>query len=339
MNDEEIFADLGRFVTAIPVEATMKQGRAIRRRRRVIGGGALAIAAALAIVAPVAWLGGSGQSVEAGSGPRTVVDRPVLESVDHILFSGTFSGKKWSLTVRPDCDPGTPGPDECMSMMTRSDPVATPVDLLVDDVQFRAGDNFFYALEYSPETDFAVVTLSTGDQVTVPGVDVDAAHRDAWFPAPRQTPITKIIAYRKDGTEIGHTPDWGKDVTDPDVIGTWYRPDGTTLLSAPDVKVADGTAGGVDWTIEATMGRSGRCFVYRIGSVPATLCPAFGARAYKAGPKDGVVLGEVAPETARVDVAFQDGTVQHLTPVRSNGHVYVGTYVPAGAVVVSVTPR
>ncbi len=336
-----LFADLGHFQTGvIPVDAVLRQGKAIRKRRRVLGGGILAAAAVLTIAVPVALAGGSGEDLSAASGPRIVVNRPDLKAADRILLSGTFYGKRWSLTVRPGCDFGSDG--ECSSMVSSSDPVSTPVDLLVDDVKDPGMDNYFYVLRYSPETDFTVVTLSTGDQVTVPGVDVDSTHRTAWFPAPRSTPITKIVAYRKDGTQIGHTPDWGKDISDGDVLGTWYRPDGTTLHSVPNVVVARGTTGGVDWDIESTIGPSGLCFVYRIGSVPRTVYPAFGVKTYmnnvgKPGPKDGVVVGEVAPETTRVDVTFKDGTVQHLTPVR-NDHVFVGTYVPDGATVVSVRP-
>lgn len=343
MNDDEMFADLGHFTGAIPVEAVMRQGRAIRRRRRVFGGGTLAAAAALAIVAPVALVGGNGPDVEAASGARIVVNRPVLESTGDILLSGTYNDEPWSQTVGKGCVYGKLGRDaDCLELTTGLAPTKTPVDLVMDDVKEPGSGHYFYALQYSPDTEFTVVTLGTGDEVMVPGIDV-SGQRIAWLPAPGQTPITKIVAYRKDGTEIGHTPYWGTDASDYDVMGDWYRPDGTTLASVPDVPVAKGTAGGVDWSITSVIGATGRCFVYRIGSVPTTVCPKIGAWVYRdnrsePGAKDGVVLGELAPETSRVDVAFKDGTVQHLTPVRS-GHVFVGAYLPDITTVVSVTPR
>ncbi|WP_194893942.1 hypothetical protein [Catenulispora pinisilvae] len=344
--EDQLFTDLGRFQTgAIPVDAVLRQGKAIRRRRRVVGSGLVATAAALTIAVPVALAGGSGRAVSAASGPRIVVNQPVVSGSDGFQFSGMFDGKKWSLKLLPSCGFGQSLPNgDCMAMMTGVPPVTTPVDLSVDDVKGPGSDYYFYALEYGPETAYAVVTLGTGEQVTVPGIDVDSTHRTAWFPAPPSTPISKIVAYRKDGTEIGQTPDWGKDIADPEILATWYRPDGTLMYPAPNVEVAKGTTGGVDWSIEVTLGKTGRCFLYRIGSVPTTVCPASGAapKVYmnnigKPGPKDGVVIGEAAGGVTRVDVTYKDGTVKHITPVVSNGHAFVGTYVPAGATVVSIT--
>lgn len=344
--EAELFTDLGRFQTgAIPVDAVLRQGKAIRRRRRVVGSGLVATAAALTIAVPVTLAGGSGRAVSAASGPRIVVNKPTVSASEGIQFSGMFNGKKWSLTLPATCGYGQSLPNgDCIGMLTSTAPVTTPVDMFMDDVKSPGSDHYFYALEYSPETAYAVVTLGTGDQVTVPGIDVDSTHRTAWFPAPPSTPISKIVAYRKDGTEIGQTPDWGKDISDGETLATWYRPDGTLMYPAPNVEVAKGTTGGVDWSIEVTLEKSGRCFLYRIGSVPTTVCPAPGAapKVYmnnigKPGRKDGVVIGEAAGGVTRVDVTFKDGTVQHLKPVISNAHAFVGTYVPAGATVVSIT--
>ncbi|MBS2533536.1 hypothetical protein KGQ20_12210 [Catenulispora sp. NF23] len=347
-DEAELFTDLGRFQTgAIPVDAVLRQGKAIRRRRRVVGSGLLAVAAALTIAVPVGLAWGRGQEVSAASGPRIVVNRPTGSAHDGFLLSGLFNGKKWSLKLLPSCGFGQSLPNgDCMGMVigVGESPVTTPVDLYMDDVKGPGSDYYFYTLEYGPETAYAVVTLGTGDQVTVPGIDVDSTHRTAWFPAPPSTPISKIVAYRKDGTEIGQTPDWGKDISDGETLATWFRPDGTLLYPQPNVEVAKGPTGGVDWSIEVTLEKSGRCFLYRIGSVPTTVCPASGTppMAYmnnigKPGPKDGVVIGEAAGGVTRVDVTFKDGTVKRLNPVVSNGHAFVGTYVPAGATVVSIT--
>ena len=75
-----MFADLGHFTTgAIPVDAVLKQGKAIRTRRRVVGGGVLAVAAALTVGVPVALAGG-GPEAAPTSGHAIAVQRPSPES-------------------------------------------------------------------------------------------------------------------------------------------------------------------------------------------------------------------------------------------------------------------
>lgn len=340
---EEMFADLGRFETgAIPVDAVVRQGKAIRTRRRVVGGGVLAVAAALTIAVPVALAGG-GPGVAPTSGHAIVVQRPTEDAAQKVTFTGSIDGKAWSQTFLSHC--GKPQNDptaHCLNRMVAAD--KSPVENIVLDDWRRDGD--FYSAEFGPDTDYVVLTLTTGDQVTVPGVVTDDGRHMAYFELPRRTGVAQVYAYDRAGRQIAHTTP-ANAARAPHLydLRGWYRADGGKLdTSVPTVVVAKGQTGGVAWHIDVQIGVYDRCFSYTIATrATADMCPDFGARVYmdgeyNPGVKDGVVLGEVDPETTRVDVTFKDGTVQHLVPVRSNGHAFVGTYIPADAAPVYVKP-
>jgi hypothetical protein len=182
-----------------------------------------------------------------------------------------------------------------------------------------------------------IITLDTGDRLTVPGVTTDDGYRVAYFELPLRATMKEIAAYGKDGREIAHSGTSTNWVT-------WSRPDGSDYdTSVPTVRIADGTANGSAWSVDVVEGVNDRCFTTMSSSGTTTMCPDFGGRYYPnyphgGGSQDGFVLGEVDLKTTRVDVTYKDGTVQHLTPTRSHGHAFVGTYVPEGATVVSVTP-
>ncbi|NUR26515.1 MAG: hypothetical protein HOV83_11825 [Catenulispora sp.] len=341
---DEMFAGLGHFPTgAIPVDAVLKQGRAIRTRRRLVGGGVLAAAAALTIGVPVAIAGGSGTDTSPAAGHTITVDRPTENPAQQVTFSGSLDGKKWSRTFISHCgqEPKVTGA-QCLTRVAGQN--KSPVAMLARDEWHKEGD--FYSAVLSPGTDYVVLKLNTGDQAVVPGVITDDGAVAAYFQVPRGTTVEQIFAYDKDGREIAHTPPPGRNSPARfDDMEKWYQPGGGDYdISVPTVQVAQGTTGGVPWSIEVTIGVRDRCFSYTIAERPTVaMCPDPGARAYMnntyaPGVKDGVVLGEVDPGTTQVDVTFKDGTVQHLVPVRSDGHAFVGTYLPAEAAPVSVKP-
>ena len=340
-----MFADIGHFETgAIPVDAVVKRGKAIRNRRRLVGGGALAAATALTIAVPVALAGGSGEGAKPTAGHAIVVERPYENAAQQIAFAGSIDGKAWSRTYVSHCSGKPPlGGAECLVRVPGAD--KSPVEMVMQDEWHKKGD--FYSAQFGPDTDYVVITLDTGDQATVPGVAADDGYRVAYFELPRRSTIEKITAYGKDGREIAHTRP-GTIMGVENVLRmalVWDRPDGGELdTSIPTVHVASGTTDGIAWNVDATEGVYDRCFMYKSGAdVDVSMCPDFGVRVYpnnvyKPGRKDAFVIGEVDPKTTRVDVIYKDGTVQHLIPTRSHGRAFVGTYVPDGATVASVAP-
>lgn len=334
--DDGMFADLGHFDTgAIPVDAVVKRGKAIRNRRRLIGGGVLAAATALTIAVPVALAGGNGEGAGPAAGHAIVVAQPYENSAQQIVFTGSLGGKAWSRTYASHCGSKAPvGRADCLLREVGAD--KKPVGMILQDGSHDGGD--FYTAEFAPDTDYVIITLDTGDRVTVPGVTTDDGYRVAYFGLPGRTAMKEMAAYGKDGREIAHAGTstyWVK----------WTRPDGSELdTSVPTVPVAADTANGIAWSVDVAEGVYARCFMAKSDTVgTVTICPDFGARLYKndvhgGGSPDAFVLGEVDPKTTRVDVAYKDGTVQHLTPTRRDGRAFVGTYIPAGVTVVSVTP-
>ncbi|MBW8806994.1 MAG: hypothetical protein JF587_24545, partial [Catenulisporales bacterium] len=259
-------------------------------------------------------------------------------------FAGSIDGKAWSRTYVSHCSGKPPlGGAECLMRFVDAD--KSPVATIEQDEWHKNGD--FYSAQFAPDVDYVILTLDTGDQVTVPGVATDDGYRVAYFELPRRSTIEKITAYGKDGREIAHTRP-GTIMGVENVLRmalVWDRPDGGELdTSIPTVHVASGTTDGIAWNVDATEGVYGSCFRYKSGAdVDVSMCPDFGVQVYpndvyKAGRKDAFVIGEVDPKTTRVDATYKDGTVQHLTPTRSHGHAFVGTYVPEGAAVVSVAP-
>lgn len=343
---EEMFADLGHFPTgAIPVDAVLKQGRAIRTRRRVVGGGMLAAAAALTIGVPVAIAGGNGDAAPA-AGHAITVDRPTKNVAQDVTFTftGSLDGAKWSRTFFANCEtsPHRPGA-QCLSRMAGGD--KSPVAEIARDEWHKEGD--FYSAVFSPDTDYAVMKLNTGDQVVVPGLATDDGSGAAYFEVPRRTKVVQIFAYGKNGHEIAHTP-----LTDPSPathlydLRKWYQPSGGAYdTSVPTVRIASGTADGQPWSVDVIIGLYTPCFLAKATAADYTVqeCPDPGVHvekndAHLGHPASTFVLGEVDLKTTGVDVVYEDGTVQHLTPVRSNGHAFVGTLVPQARTVVSVKP-
>src|SRR2546423_9526347 len=198
-----MFADIGHFETgAIPVDAVVKRGKAIRNRRRLVGGGALAAATALTIAVPVALAGGSGEGAKPTAGHAIVVERPYENAAQQIAFAGSIDGKAWSRTYVSHCSGKPPlGGAECLVRVPGAD--KSPVEMVMQDEWHKQGD--FYSAQFGPDTDYVVITLDTGDQATVPGVAADDGYRVAYFELPRRSTIEKITAYRKDGREIAHT--------------------------------------------------------------------------------------------------------------------------------------
>ncbi|GAA1950871.1 hypothetical protein [Catenulispora subtropica] len=344
--EDGMFADLGHFTTgAIPVDAVVKRGAAIRNRRRLVGGGVLAAAAALTIGVPVAIAGGSGPGAEAASGHTVVVDRPAEDAAQKITFSGSVDGRKWSRTLTSHCGTGPEATGaECMIREIGAD--SSPIGVMTRDERHHQEGDFYFA-EFGPDVDYVVMTLATGDRVTVPALVADDGYRGAYFELPRNSTVGQLVAYDKESREIAHTAA-GTVALSPGVHLTntpkWYRPDGSMLdTSVPTVDVAAGTSGKQAWTITVTLNPYGRCFAERIGITEVDLCNSPRLQVNKnnpggGGPQDAFVSGEVDLKTTRVDVALSDGTVQHLTPVRSHGYAFVGTYVPEGLTVASITP-
>ncbi|NUR60121.1 MAG: hypothetical protein HOV87_15880 [Catenulispora sp.] len=344
---EDMFVELGRFEPgAIPFDAVMRRGKGIRLRRRLVGAGALALAACLVVLAPVALRGGGGAggpvSVEAGSARTGVahtvqLSPPTYDPRSRIDFSGGVDGRRWSYKLGGPC--GDPG-NRCMDLVGL---VLPPVSLLLEPT--RDG-NVGISAEFGRETTRAVLTLTDGEQITLTGITAITTEPVAivtdYFELPSGVDVANIAAY-------GGWPDGLIAQADPrplrsDVptVVPWYRPDGKRLsLEAPKVRLAEGGSGESAWTLDVEVGSWTNYFVYTDRSGSHTQERAAGLRIGSfagATIPNGVsaVYGLVSGNVRRVDVTFSDGSVTHVVPVVSGDRVYAGAVAPPGRTVVSV---
>lgn len=354
--DEEMFADLGRFEPgAIPVETVMRQGKAIRLRRRLVGGGALVLAACLVVLAPVVsttlhGFGRSGSTASPGAevseltdqvvpGPphRIVVAQPRTALDGTVSFSGSIDEKPWSYSRGEICA----GPiDHCMDLVGL---VLPPVSLLLEPTQ---DGNIGVSVEFDRNTQHAVMTMSRGEQFTVSAIGSVTGHAviaSGYFEMPRGETVVDIQAYSgTDGSLIGHA--------DPRPLGSllptrvpWYRPDGAVLsLDPPTQRLAQGGSGDDAWTLDLQAGSWDAAVVYGSGRGGASdmVSDTLMVRTLHGSPQS---VGEVAAayglvdvRAKRVDVTFSDGTMTHLTPVAvADGRVFAGTVAPVGTRMIS----
>ncbi|NUP48758.1 MAG: hypothetical protein HOW97_15840 [Catenulispora sp.] len=352
--DEEMFADLGRFEPgAIPVDTVMRRGRGIRLRRRLVGGGALVLAACLVVLAPTVsttlqhGFGGSRGTQSPGSGVTDVVAEgpphrielspPSVDGTGKVNFTGSIDGKQWSYTAPATCDGQT---GRCMDLIGL---VLPPVSLLLAPTH---DGNTGVAVEFDRYTDHAVVSLSRGERFTVTAVGLLAGGTrpigSGYFEIPRGETVTNIAAYAaSDGSLIGNADPRPLGNFIPTVV-PWHRPDGRVVeLNAPELRLAQGGSGSGAWTLDVQVGSWDNYFVYYDGRGSGTVQS-------DAGPLEATTIhrrssgvlsaayGLVDGRAKRVDIDFSDGTSAHLVPVVSGDRAFAGTVAPPGATVTGV---
>lgn len=350
---EEAFADVGHFETgAIPVEAVLRRGKGIRGRRRMAGGSALAVAAALAIGLPAALAGhsGTGNGAESGgdriygatnSGGRVTVNpTPFSKGTGH--FSGTIDGKPWKV----DFDN-----KNCFSILWSCGfkgpyPWDKYGSLAVDA---SADEPFNYTLFLSKDVGQAKISLSDGEVLRLDAVPVFDTPV-VLFSLPDKIMITRIDLFDVYGTELAFTLPFAAG--EPwNVNGAWYRPDEkppTTTTAM--VELARGEIAGEQEIIDAFVGPSGVCFATRHSPgaddptcdslVPSTATETFsppppGSHSSSSGGRSSV--GLAAPEVDHIELTFADGTTSPV-PIKSlGGHRFFAYIIPSGKVLTAVT--
>lgn len=349
---EEMFVELGRFEPgAIPVDAVMRRGKGIRLRRRLVGAGALALAACLVVLAPIALRGngeaGDPASIRAGSVPagpartgvqRVVVGQPKYDARSRVDFAGSVDGKPWSYKLGGPC--GAPR-NRCMDLMGL---VLPPVSLLLEPT---TDGNVGVSAEFGRDTLYAVLTLTDGEQITLEGITTITTEPVAivsdYFELPPGVSVADIAAYGGWPEGLMAHADPRPLRSDIPTVVPWYGPDGRVFApQAPKLRLAQGGSGDSAWTLDVEVGSWTNYFVYtdKAGSHSQARAAGFRTGLFPDGTGQNrvtVAYGLVSGVARRVDVTFSDGTVAHLVPIVSDTRAYAGTVVPGGRTVVSVT--
>lgn len=359
-DDQGLFADLGHFETgAIPVDATVRQGRAIRTRRRVIGSGMLAIAAALSIGVPAAIAGGGGSGARATSvgrdglygasstGGRVAVNpTPFTAGKGH--FSGAVDGKKWSV----DFDN-----KHCVDIMFACGfqdllPWGKYATLAGDGSWGVDGQPDNYALFVKKDVARATITLQDGEVLRfepVPVVDVPVA----LFALPHGVGISKIELFDVHGAEIAYSLPFNLQGTVLTTPAHWYKPAEKPPTASGSVRLLRGDTGldGQE-TLTAFTGPSGPCIVtqtkYEVEAACGELRVLNGSLnvetpivTEKDGTKHpyqgGTSMGLVAPAVARAQLDFSDGTTSPLPLTSLDGYRFYAYITPLGKVLTGFT--
>ncbi|ACU69223.1 hypothetical protein Caci_0270 [Catenulispora acidiphila DSM 44928] len=340
---EGLFADLGHFETgAIPVDATVRQGRAIRTRRRVIGSGMLAIAAALSIGVPVAIAGGGSSAAGAASGPDgvyaavssgpriTVNPTPLVHGKGQ--FSGAVDGKKWSIGFdNKNCY------DILWACGSQTLDPSTKYGTL--GVNATVGNTDDYTLFTQRDVASVTVVLQDGEVLHLETVPVNGTPV-VLFALPPGLGVSKIVLFDGNGAQLGFSAPFTIKGSFS-AQGRWYKPGETPPPAAGPVELARGTMGGDQIVMTAYTGPSGPCIVSVLGSTSNADCIHTGTITGSSIDRNGGVgeaaSGLVAPNIARLQLDFADGTNVPV-PVKSlGGYRFFAYIVPSGKQSTGVT--
>ncbi|WP_327287709.1 hypothetical protein [Streptomyces sp. NBC_01198] len=360
VNDEDIIAeqlgtDIGSFEPGrAPVDAVIRQGRAIKAKRRLTAGSGLALAAVLGVGLPFALSGHHGGTPSDRPGDRVTVDTPSKDDKGVTVFSGSIGLYSWNAQVEV-LPQGPDGRSACLMAFGNcfaDFPVPTdPAEFSVSGGIAQVGqnaDDYQYTVDFRADVKRVEVDLQDGQRLLLDPVPI-SHHRVALFELPGDLRISRTTAYGADGKQVGfsipfHHPGGAS------IPVTWDAPGATPPLTEASARIASGVTAGMmgeeKWSITAYVGPYGQCVV-RTGSQgnawsqcvnrdakpPESL--SFTHAKAKSAPY--WLQSEIDTSIDHLSVAYSDGTTKRLTPTRVAGHAFVGVVVPVGLEVESVT--
>jgi hypothetical protein len=290
-----------------PVEHAMRQGRAIRTRRRMTVAAGLAVAAAVAVAVPAALHAGLLSKPVSRPKHHVVTVHPAGQHSNGLIAYGTVDGKRWQIRAeKPGTGAASPA-DQCwvaLNLEGCGNKFATS-----DPADLQAGSRGPTGAVYGPvaaDVTYLRVALAGDEELTLHPVTAFGG-RDVAFAAPTAI-VTSVTAYSRAG-EIAtaiplHTPD--SSLT----FATWLRPGRQGLPRATGL-IGSGRVAGTAWSVTAYQGPWGRCLIVRDPKPSSTDCPAGAGRgataiSYTAGtPFLGI--WQVAAPAAHVVITLTNG--------------------------------
>lgn len=357
--EREMFADLGRFENgAIPVDAVVRQGRAIRTRRRVAGGGALAIAAVLSIGVPVAVAGGGSASDSAANGGPNgvygatstggrVTVNPTTLTDGRGRFSGTVDGKKWSV----DFDNKNCYYIQWTCGFTSLEPWDEYASLTFNSSWGLQGQPDDYTLFLNKNVARAAITLQDGEVLNLEAVPT-AKVPVAMFALPFGLGVGKIELFDTHGTELAYAMPFNIKGS-ASVAGHWYKPGESPAKDSGSVELTRGLSGpGEETVISAYAGPAGPCVVFqeggKAGDHPLPRCSETPVVTGTVSVGKVTVRGDaaysqdfgygiVAPSVERMELDFSDGTKGTVAIKSLGGYRFYAYSVLKGKTLVKIT--
>jgi hypothetical protein len=324
----------------VPLEAIVRRGKVIRRRRAGAAVGALALAGIVAVTS---------LALRASQPPAVPPAAPAMTAgPDGVFARGTADGHPWRLAVQNIAGPGYRCLPAIVINGTDADPVYPASGNAASVALDQAVRGVAFAFIQLPAGVGGVIV--NGDQ-HVPAVIVNACgyrYHLVGFSYPLAGPLRVTLAKPY--------PGWSADVFVPTLTtpggstqaeGLWIN---TYTYTAPGVTtsatLASGTLpGGPAWIIKLQFGPGGDCYEFAQNSLGSAQMGYCGPVSTPAGPETIMALPlgfdqpgvggatgyavPVSPGTARVRAVLDNGSSVLSTPRIVDGRKYVAFVVPS----------
>ena len=331
-----------------PVNATVRQGRAIRWRRRSALAAGLAAVVAAGVVAVPALRDAVANHPPATSHYTATVQAPGPNSPPGLIAWGTVNGQRWQLIADK---PGTAGAGRDEQHIRATGPAFGP-DGLGSLVPVLAPDGTdpvsFEALSSGPtqsqfgavraDVSYVTVRLGNGTVLTLHPVKIYGVRAVA-FAVPVGAEIAEATAYSRYGETATAIPFNypGGSAT----FGTWLGP-GQHGLSRASGLIASGTADGQAWSATAYLGPWGICVESGVGGTTTGEClPTRSTLAtnllFRGGGTPNVAGGVASVSVTRVVARVPGSPDVQVRPVAIGPQKFFAFPVPDGKKVVHWT--
>lgn len=315
---------------AAPIEATIRQGKRVRWRRRAAAAAGLAVVAAAAICVPLAVHPLASPSPATNPARYTVtVQPPGPGSPAGEIAQGTVNGASWRLTAgQPTRQNGQL--DVCIHMSgpafggTAGQVNCAPPDTDGMPASFGAASAGPVHMLWAPvesDVSYATVALTNGDLLKLRPVTV---HGIRWiaFVVPDHA-VRVVTAYSSRGEISSAVPfDGGGEYSFAD----WLKP-GQHGPPPATVLIGSGTVDGTRWSVTLYAGPWGTCQVTSDGTsscwASMTAAGHIAGTTGSAGPNaNHTVTGMEPLSVARIVVALPGGGIERVRLVTVNGTKY-----------------
>ena len=302
---------------AAPVAEAVRQGRAIRARRRISAAAGLTAVAAAGVAAP--FLLHRPPSPPPAAQTVTVYP-PGPGSPSGLIASGTVGGHRWRVsTDRPGSAVAGRG-NQCFTALgvLGCGPVTHPTGSAPVELTGTSAGGMM--AEYGPvarSVSYLTVQLASGQRLTLHPVTVFGTRYVA-FAAPLHLAISRVTAYSRHGVLTTAVPFNGP--TGLADVNLWLAPGQPGLPRATRL-IGSGTSAGNAWSVTGYLGPWGACVASRgggmitsdcIGAPPPLSTSVLG---WGAGPPR-VVYGPAAAAVTHVVVALAHGGTIRVAAVR-----------------------
>lgn len=323
----------------VPVDSVLRQGKAIKFRRRT--GAVATVAVVAAGVVGVPALLHQQDPPEAVQLPRhyavTVRSGGEVTSPAGLIASGTVNGKGWQVIASK---PGTGGADigeqcfavqgtafgagtgeteNCVSALTTTSADSVegangggPVTL--EALSGGLSQSFYGAV--ASNVSYVTVTLHNGTVLTLHPVSVYGVRMVA-FAVPKGGVINETAAYSATGEIASAVPFAAPDGAT--TIATWLKPGQQGLARATRL-VAQGTTRGTAWSVTVYEGPWGICLVTNLSvsncyDLTSGAAPLGAVSLEWSERHPELFYGSTVPSVARMIITMADGSTVHVDPV------------------------